>query len=181
MADPSPETPAEGQEPQPGEGQEPETGAEQGTSEPQEGSGGRHYSEPYVKQLRREAASSSTQLTELEARLREYEDRDKTELEKATQRVAESERRATEAELRLLRYEVATQHGLGMEAAAFLNGSTKEELELRAEELAKLLADKGRPATTGYDGGARQPVPEQKSPEEAHNDLLLRSLGLGRR
>lgn len=181
MADPSPATPAEGQEPQPGEGQEPETGAEPTAEEPQEGSGGRNYSEAYVKQLRREAAGSRTQLSDLETRLKEYEDRDKTELEKATQKAAESERRASEAEMRLLRYEVATQHGLGMEAAAFLNGSTKEELELRAEELAKLLADKGRAPTAGFDGGARQPIPEQKTPEEAHNDLLLRSLGMTRR
>jgi len=183
MADPSPETPPEGQEPEGAEGQEPATGAEATTGEPQEGSGGRNYSEAYVKQLRREAAASRTQLSDLETRLKEYEDRDKTELEKATAQVAASERRATEAELRLLRYEVATQHGLGMEAAAFLTGSTKEEMELRAEELAKLIADKGRPVSTGgmFDGGARQPVPEQKTPEEAHNDLLLKSLGLGRR
>jgi|SRR5215831_15630968 len=181
MADPSPETPPEGQEPQGAEGQEPATGAELTPEEPQEGSGGRQYSEAYVKQLRREAAASRTQLSEQEARLKEYEDRDKTELEKATAQAAASEKRATDAELRLLRYEVATQHGLGMEAAAFLTGSTKEELELRAEELAKLLADRGRPGPTGFDGGARQPIPEQRTPEEAHNDLLLKSLGLGRR
>ena len=68
-----------------------------------------------------------------------------------------------------------------MEAATFLTGSSREELELRAEELAKLLADKGRPVSAGFDGGARQPVPETRTPEEAHNDLLLKSLGLGRR
>src|SRR5215831_12333143 len=146
MPDASPDPTPEGQEPEAVEGQEPATGAEPSPSEPQEGSGGKHYSEAYVRQLRREAAASRTQLAEQEARLKEYEDRDKTELEKATAQVAESERRASEAELRLLRYEVAAQHGLGVEAAAFLTGSTKEEMELRAEELAKLIADKGRPA-----------------------------------
>src|SRR5215471_10973974 len=118
MGDPSPQTPPEGQEPQAVQGQEPEAGAAP-TPEGQEPEG-RNYSEAYVKQLRREAAANRTQLSEMESRLHEYEDRDKTELEKLSTKAAESERRASEAELRLLRYEVATERGLGMEAAAFL-------------------------------------------------------------
>jgi hypothetical protein len=65
-----------------------------------------------------------------------------------------------------------------MAAAAFLTGSTREEIELRAEELGKLLAERApqKPAS-GFDGGARQRVPEAQSPEQVHDDLLLRALG----
>ena len=62
-----------------------------------------------------------------------------------------------------------------MKAAAFLSGTTREEIELRAEELGSLLGDR-RPAA-GFDGGARQLAPEKKSPEQEHNELLLRSMG----
>ena len=175
MADPSPNDVADGQEPEGDAGQVPD--GEDAQPDPQEGEGGRSYSEAYVKQLRREASSYRTRLAELEERLQEHEDRGKTEQERLTERVTEAERRATDAETKLTRYEVAAASGLDMQAAAFLTGSTREEIELRAEELAKLLADKGRTPPAGFDGGARPPVPDQKSPEEAHNELLLRSLG----
>lgn len=172
MAEPSPESVPEG-EPPASEGQEP---AEGETNPEGQEPKGKSYSQTYVQQLRREAAGSRTRVSELEERLQEFEDRDKTEMQRLTDRIGEFERRATDAEVRLLRYEIAAEHGFGPEAAAFLSGNTREELELRAEELAKLLADKGRPAT-GFDGGARQPVPETRTPEDAHNDLLLRTLG----
>jgi hypothetical protein len=174
MDEPSPAEQPEGQVPASREGQEPESNDD---PQPQEGEHGRTYSESYVKQLRREAASSRTRLSELEERLQEYEDRDKTEQQRLNDSLTSAERKAHAAEERLLRYEVAAERGLGMAAAAFLSGTTREEIELRAEELERLLAEQGRPATAGFDGGARPTVPEQKSPEEAHNELLLRSLG----
>ena len=173
MDEPSPAEPPEGQEPEGREGQEPGSSDE---PTPQEGEG-RTYSESYVKQLRRENAGFRNRVSELEDNLQEYTDRDKTELQRLTDGTAAAERRAIAAEERLLRYEVAAERGLPMSAAAFLTGSSREEIELRAEELERLLAVQGRPATVGFDGGARPTVPEQKSPEEAHQDLILRSLG----
>jgi len=175
MADPSTPPAPEGQEPPEPEGQEPAD--DESTETPPEG-GGRSYAESYVRQLRREAAAGRNKVSELEERLKEFEDRDKSEVEKLTGRATEAERRAVEAETRLLRYEVATERGLGMDAAAFLTGSTREELELRADELAKLLDEKGRPPAGSFDGGARRPAPPQLAPEEAHQDLILRSLGM---
>jgi hypothetical protein len=175
MDEPSPAAPEAGQVPPEDQGQEP-AGGEQ-PPEGQEPGDGRTYTEPYVKQLRRENAQARTRQAELEERLREYEDKDKTELERLTAAATEAERRASESEARLLRYEVAAEHGLDMDAAKFLTGSTREEIELRAEELAKLLTDKGRPPAGTFDGGARGPVPEIKSPEEAHQDLLRQALG----
>jgi hypothetical protein len=174
MADPSPTDGPEGQEPEDAEGQEPDADVddkdEAAKSEP------RTYSEAYVKQLRREASSYRTKLTSMEGRLRELEDRDKSEQDKLAERVTAAEARAVEAETRLLRLDVAREHGLDLDAAAFLTGSTREEVELRAEELAKLLKDKAKPSA-GFDGGARQTVPEKGPPEQEHNDFLMRALG----
>jgi hypothetical protein len=176
MDEPSPAAQPEGQEPEGQQGQEPASNDEPRSPE----ESGRTYSESYVKQLRREAAGTRTRVGELEERLQEYENRDKTELQRLVDAQALAERKAQSAEERLLRYEVAAERGLGMAAAAFLTGTTREEIELRAEELSRLLDEQGRPPAGGFDGGARAPVPEQKPPEEAHNDLLLRSLGRGR-
>jgi hypothetical protein len=173
MDEPSPAEPPEGQEPEGREGQEPTSND---APEAQEGQG-RSYSEPYVKQLRREAAAARNRVSELEERVQEFEDADKTEHQRLTDTAETANRRAIAAEERLLRFEVASERGLPMSAAAFLTGSTREEIELRAEELERLLGEQGRLPTAGFDGGARPPVPEQKPPEEAHQDLILRSLG----
>src|SRR5262245_9784782 len=173
MAEPSPDAVTEGQEPEADEGQVPAGDAP--VEDSPEESKTRTYSEAYVKQLRREAAGNRTRMSELEARLEEIEGRDKSEQEKLAERVTTAETRATEAEVRLMRYEVAAEAGLDMQAAAFLTGTTREEIELRAEELVKLLADKAKPAA-GFDGGARQPAQEKKPPEQEHNDFLLEAM-----
>lgn len=177
MGEPSPETPTPEPMPDADEGQVPAPGGEPTPDAPDAPEGGRTYSESYVKQLRREAQTNRQRLGDLEEKLQEYEDRDKTEQQRLSESVTTAERRATQSEEKLLRYEIVAEHDLPMSAARFLTGTTREEMELRATELKDLLADQGRPATAGYDGGARAPVPDQRSPEEAHNDLLLRSLG----
>jgi hypothetical protein len=174
MADPSPTDADAGQEPAADEGQEP-TGEKQ--PDAPDGEKGRSYSEAYVKQLRREASGYRTKLAELEERLSEHEDEKKSEHERLTEKLAATESRASDAEVKLLRYEVAAEQGLDMQAAAFLTGSTREEIELRADELAKLLKDKAKPTAGGFDGGARPKTPDTRSPEEAHNEFLTRALG----
>jgi hypothetical protein len=176
MDEPSPDTQPDGPKPEVDEGQVP-AGEVTPDVQPDADTGGRTYSESYVKQLRREAQGNRQRLSELEEKLQEYEDRDKSETQRLTESVTAAERRAAQSEERLLRYEIVAERNLPMTAAAFLTGTTREEMELRAEELEKLLAEQGRPATGGYDGGARAPVPDTRSPEEAHNDLLMRSLG----
>ena len=135
----------------------------------------RTYSESYVRQLRRESSGYRTRLAEVEARLQEFADRDKSDSEKQGEKLVAAETRATEAESRLIRYEVAAERGLDMQAAGFLVGTSRDEIEASADELAKLLKDKGKPPS--FDGGARTPAPEEKPPGEAHNDFLLRALG----
>jgi hypothetical protein len=178
MADPSPAAEAEGQEPAAPEGQEPTPEGNDPKAEPEEGKDPKTYPESYVRQLRREAAGTRNRLAEAEEKLQEFADRDKSEHEKLTAKLTAAEKRAGDAETRLLRYEVAAERGLDAKAASFLTGTTREELELRAEELSSLLADrtKGKPAA-GFDGGVREPAPTKGPPEQEHNDFLLRAMG----
>src|SRR5262245_37148815 len=142
----------EGQMPTGGEheGKSPDGGTPPTPEEPK----GRQYSEAYVKQLRAESAESRNRVDELEEKIKEFEDRDKSELEKLTERATAAEKRAAAAETQRLRFEVAAERGLDLKAAEFLHGSTREEIELRAEELASLLQDGSRKPVAGFDGGA---------------------------
>lgn len=173
MADPSPDAVEPGPVPELGEGQAPD-----GVDEPdaQEGQG-RTYTEAYVRQLRREAAGLRTRLSELEEKVQEREQADKSEYERLTERVTAAESRAEQADAFKLRVEVAVEHGLDLAAVKFLTGTTREEIELHAEELAALLKDKAKPTAAGFDGGARQPAPTQGTPEEEHNRFLLEAMG----
>jgi hypothetical protein len=175
MADPAPTDVDAPAEPEPDEGTTPDTGDDKKPDAP-EASGQKTYSEPYVRSLRKEASGYRTRLAELEEKLQEFEDRDKSEQEKLASKLASVETRAAEAETRLLRFEVANEHGLDLAAAGFLTGTTREEIEHRASELVKLLKDKGK-QSAGFDGGARQPVAEKGPPEQEHNDFLMRALG----
>lgn len=165
----------DGQEPTSTEGQEP--GVDQVEPEGQEPRQPRD--EATVKQLRREAAQSRARAKEAETKLQELLDANKSESERLADAKAQAEVRATQAELKLMRYEVAAAHGLELRAAAFLTGENLEELEASADELTKLLAEQAKPApatTPSFDGGARLTPAETKSPEEAHNDLVIRAI-----
>lgn len=161
-------TPPEGQEPAQVEPEE----AVQETKPP------KTFDEKYVRELRKQAADARTRANESEARLKEIADRDKTEAERLAERATEAETRASEAESKLLRYEVAADRDLDLKAAGFLTGSTREEIEARADELAALLAERNETSKTlSLDGGARKTATKRGTPEEEHNDLLLQALG----
>lgn len=142
-----------------------------GSAEPQT------FDAAYVKSLRAEAAKSRKAKEAAEAALQERTDRDKTEAQRLADKAAENERKAAEAESKALRYEVAATRSLDLSAADFLSGQTREEIEASADKLAALLADKAKPRGAGFDGGARKTPDATKTPEQAHNDLLLAALG----
>ncbi len=96
----------------------------------------------YVEQLRREAAGYRT-------RLQEIDDASKSELEKAQERSGTLE---TEVST-LVRENVALKAGLPADFAKRLSGSTREELEADAVELAKQFKTDARPPD--WDGGPR--------------------------
>lgn len=79
-------------------------------------------------------------------RLDELEEAAKTDLEKATSRAEAAERRAAELEALTLRREVAEARGLPLAAATRLTGTTREELEADADQLAALIGQETNPS-----------------------------------
>jgi hypothetical protein len=162
-----------GKTPDVDEGKSPDGESPPSAEEPR----GKTYTEAYVKQLRSEQQTNRIKISELEEQLQELADERKSELERTTE---ERDRLRVENEsykTRDVKIEVAAAHGLGLDTLKFLTGSTKEEIELHAEELAELLKTNAKPTTAGFDGGARKTAQEKKSPEEEHNDFLLKALG----
>lgn len=167
------DAPPEGKTPEAPEPNEGEKPAAESTDE------GKKFDADYVKKLRDEAAANRKAKQELEARLTEYEDRDKSELEKLTGKLTKAEQAKAEADAKLLRYEVAADKEVPAEAVNFLQGTTREELEASADKLLELVKSRNESTTTpDFDGGAREPAPEPKSPEQAHSDFLLQLLGV---
>ena len=96
------------------------------------------------------------QNAEAAKRLAALEEAQKTAEQKAAERLAAAEKRAAEAELLLLKREIAEEVGLPKSWAARLQGTTKEEIEADAKALAKDLPAAAKPATG-------RPVPDLKS------------------
>ena len=84
---------------------------------------------------RREKRAAEKRAADLEARLKEFEDRDKTESTRAIERAEAAEKAAAAAESRALRLEVAAEKGLTPAQAKRLVGESREELESDADEL----------------------------------------------
>lgn len=78
------------------------------------------------------------------AKWREYEQNQKSDLEKQAERLAALEALANDATAKLTRYEVAAEKGVPSEAIDLLTGSTREELELAADKLLSLIANQSK-------------------------------------
>lgn len=89
----------------------------------------------------------------LRLKLKEFEDRDKSEVDKLNERLSAAEKRALDAD----RLEVAIEKGLTKSQAKRLVGSTREELEADADEL---IADLGKPSEP------QRPAPSGKPQEQ---------------
>lgn len=140
--------------PQPGAGETPEPNPATPSAEPgDKPAEGKMFDEAYVKKLRDEAAGYRT-------KLKEYEDRDKTEAQKRDELIAELQGKVKEYKTReqvaAWKAEVATATGI---PAAALAGSTKEEIEAHAETLKPLIAPTDPPATLPVVIGGRDSLP----------------------
>ena len=93
-----------------------------------------------LKNERRANKSLREQLAAANARIKEFEDRDKTDAEKASERIASLEKSNTSNAAKALRYEVAVDKQLPKALAERLQGSTREELESDADSLLKLVS-----------------------------------------
>lgn len=105
-----------------------------------------------IERLRRESAGYRTQV-------REFEEANKTDLEKATGRVTVLEGELTTAQQQAARYEVAMAKGLTLDQAKRLVGATKEELEADADQLRK---DLGVDQNGGPTGGPQRPTEQMQ-------------------
>lgn len=102
------------------------------------------------KALAKKHEQRAKENAEAALKLKQLEDRDKSESDKLAERIAAAERRATEAEAKALRYEVAVEKGV---KARWLSGATREELEAAADEY---LAD--HPPANGNGPAPAKPV-----------------------
>lgn len=130
--------------------EQPQEGGEQRDDEP------KVFDADYVAKLRQEAAKYRTEAkanAEAAQRLAEIEDAQKSEAQKAAERIAELEKQATEAQRDALRFKVASKFGITDEDAdLFLTASDEETLTKQAERLAAHREDAGKP---------RQPKPDR--------------------
>jgi len=89
-------------------------------------------SESQVKKANREAAA-------LRVKLQAFEDRDKTEAQKLTDRADAAEKRVATLEMNALRSKVASDNGLPADLVDRLRGDTAEALDEDAKNLTALL------------------------------------------
>jgi hypothetical protein len=99
-------------------------------------------------------------------KLKQLEDADKTELEREKDARTASDRRATEAETKLLRMEVAIEKGLSTTQAKRLVGDTREELETDADELLEAFKAEGGDGRTKPATGLRSRSVPGAEPED---------------
>lgn len=86
-------------------------------------------------EVKRALNKANKEAEALRLKLKEFEDRDKTELERLTERAEAAERAAAATEVKALRLEVAAEQGLTPAQAKRLVGESREELEADAKEL----------------------------------------------
>lgn len=119
------------------------------------------------------------QLRDVQKALKEYEDRDKSELQKALERAETAERQAAEAQFSALRSKVAAAKGV---PASSLTGTTEDELNASADELIAwrdankpAAAPPKRPMTSsGLKSGATSTETTSHDPKAAAAEALRR-------
>lgn len=128
MAEPDP---ARTGDPEPTTDPETKTKAPQGADDDTDWKAEARKWESRAKTSRDEAKANA----DAARKLKELEDADKSEIQKATDAAAAAAKRAEEAEARALRLEIAHEKGLTPSQAKRLVGATREELEADADEL----------------------------------------------
>lgn len=136
----------------------------------------KQFDESYVKKLRAEAAKHRKEAAEAKAKAQEYEDAQKSELERAQDKLTQLETAKADAEARLLRYEVAAEKNVPGNLMDLLVGDSKEELEAKADLILENVKPAEAPQAT-FEGGPREPAPEPKTADQAHNELIVGLLG----
>jgi hypothetical protein len=95
---------------------------------------------------RRTAKAAARERDALAARLKEIEDKDKSETQRLVERAETAERKAADAELRALRVEVGAEYDLDPYWREHLVGATREELQANAKQMLDHFPNPGAPA-----------------------------------
>lgn len=93
---------------------------------------------------RRDAEARIKELEPAAARLKEIEDEAKSDLERITEDRDGHKARADQAETELARLKAALKHGLTEDDLDLLGAGTPDEIEARAERLAKRIDEQGK-------------------------------------
>lgn len=133
------------------EGSEEET--TEGTEEETSGNEPDHKAEAAKwKALARKHEGNAKKNADAAKRLKEIEDKDKSESDRLKEATATERARADAAEAKALRFEVALAKSVPSNLMKFLTGDTQEEIEASADELlAAIGSDKGN--GSGTDSG----------------------------
>lgn len=121
---------------------------DEGTEQARQGGDDLDAMKSALKKANAEAAKFRKQLEAIA-------DKDKTELQRATERAEKAERDAEIAASKALRLEVATSKGLSPALAARLQGASRDELEADADELLKLTGASPTTSRRDPDQGRR--------------------------
>lgn len=113
-----------------------------------------------VEAMKRALKKANKEAEQTRLKLKEYEDRDKSETEKLSERNRELESTLTTAEQRAMRLEIALDKGIPKTLAVRLQGDTREEMEKDADELLKTLGGNGQRKTPSFDGGTKDKAHE---------------------
>lgn len=130
---------------------EPETGDDTGTETdppPSTDTNQQHDRLPDDHPAAQALKKANEEAAKLRAKVKEFEDADKTEIEKATTKAAQLEKDLAETTHRADRLEVALDKGLTLGQAKRLVGTTKEELAADADELLAELGEVKTPPGT---------------------------------
>lgn len=158
----APETPDEGEKPSP---------------ETPDDVGGLKSALEKEREARKNAEKQAKEAGKLAAKLKEYEDRDKTETEKQAEAIKALTNERDEAAASLLRYQVAAEKALDPELVEFLPSGTREEMEAAADKMLAKLGDITKPRTpapTSTQGKSGQP--SAPTPADEFADFLANKL-----
>lgn len=125
--------------------------------------------------IARERAKIPTDYEDLKAKaakLAQFEESQKSEAQKAQERLEAAERRATELELKATRAEVAAAKGVPVE---LLSGSSREELEKAADALIAFKGTQAKGPVVPNQGQTPEGKPGVQSDLEFANFLTGRS------
>lgn len=109
-----------------------------------------------VEKLKAALRKANKEAEQFRLKLKEFEDRDKTESEKLADTNRNLEERARKAEIDLCRYRVAMRKGLTETQARRLVGESEEDFESDADELVAAFKA-GEPETTPPATGGGRP------------------------